>query len=196
MIERTPEAERSLRIGGEPLRDDISAHGQVAQDILEAHAGALGKDLAAYRNHVMRVLRFFRLLGGYCSEQLVIAAAFHDLGIWTAGTFDYLEPSVHLAKKYLEANDRSDHVDEVTAVIVNHHKLRPYRGPFKDSVERFRRADLADVSLGLIRSGLSREDVRSVRSALPNAGFHRRLADLTLRQFLRHPLHPLPMVRW
>jgi hypothetical protein len=176
------------------LREGI-AHVQVAEDILEAHAGALGKDLTAYKNHVMRVLRFFRLLGGDCTEHVVIAASFHDLGIWTAGTFDYLEPSVLLAEKYLEATDRSDHVDEVTAVIVNHHKLRPYRGPFEDSVERFRRADLADVSLGLIRSGLTRAEVRSVRSQLPNSGFHRRLFDLTLRQFLRHPLHPLPMVR-
>ncbi len=175
---------------------DGIAHLQVAEDILEAHAGALGKDLPAYKNHVLRVLRFFRLLGGDCTEQLVIAAAFHDLGIWTAGTFDYLEPSVALAESYLETSNRNDHVQETTAVIVNHHKLRPYRGPFEDSVERFRQADLVDVSLGLIRFGLPRADIRAIRSDHPNAGFHPRLLDLSLRQFLRHPLHPLPMVRW
>lgn len=177
------------------MRDGI-AHVRVAEDILEAHAEELGKDLAAYRNHVMRVLRFFRLLGGDCTKQVVIAAAFHDLGIWTAGTFDYLEPSVALAESYLEASNRAGHVQEVMALIVNHHKLRPYRGPFEDSVERFRRADLVDVSLGLIRFGLPSADVRTIRSNHPNAGFHCRLLDLTVRQFLRHPLHPLPMVRW
>ncbi len=177
------------------MQDGI-AHLLTAENILKTHAEELGTDMAAYRNHVMRVLRFFRLLGGDCTEQLVIAAAFHDLGIWTAGTFDYLEPSIALAESYLEASNLTEHAQEVTAVIVNHHKLRPYRGPFEDSVERFRQADLVDVSLGLIRFGLTREDVRSIRSALPNAGFHRRLADLSVRQFFRHPLHPLPMMRW
>jgi hypothetical protein len=33
---------------------------------------------------------------------LVIAACFHDLGIWTDHTFDYLSPSAGLARDYLQ----------------------------------------------------------------------------------------------
>ena len=34
-------------------------------------------------------------------EKIAVATAFHDLGIWTDGTFDYLQPSVRLASAYL-----------------------------------------------------------------------------------------------
>lgn len=82
---------------------------------------------------------------------------------------------------------------EVRTLIHEHHKLGRYDQQFAATVETFRRADLVDLSLGAIRSGLSREFVRSVRRALPNAGFHRRLVALSLRQFVRSPWRPLPM---
>jgi hypothetical protein len=66
----------------------------------------------------------------------------------------------------------------------------------KQSVEAFRRADLVDLSLGLVRTGLSREFVRAVRGQFQNAGFHSRLAVLTVQQFRRTPLNPFPMMRW
>ncbi len=71
-----------------------------------------------------------------------------------------------------------------------------FRGPFERAVKTFRRADLVDVSLGLVRFGLPASQVRAVRKAFPKAGFHRRLLVQTARQFLRDPLHPLPMMRW
>jgi predicted metal-dependent HD superfamily phosphohydrolase len=169
---------------------------RLAEDIIQAHAPALGRDRLAYTNHVLRVLRFFQELGGGCPDQVVIAAAFHDLGIWTDGTFDYLMPSVRLAHQYLESTGHGSHAPEVEAIILNHHKLTRYRGPFGRSVELFRRADLVDVSLGLIRFGIQRAVVRDIRASLPNSGFHRRLTTLVVRQLLHHPLRPLPMVRW
>jgi hypothetical protein len=33
-------------------------------------------------------------------------------------------------------------------------------------------------------------------AAFPDAGFHRRLAELTLTRLRHHPLDPLPMIRW
>jgi len=171
-------------------------HRERVESILVAYAEALGPDFSGYRNHVLRVLGCYAALGGEPSEQLVIAAAFHDLGIWAAATFDYLAPSVALALEHLASSGLADHAAEVEAVIVNHHKLRRYRGPFERTVELFRRADLIDVSLGLIRFGVVRQEVRAVRASLGNAGFHRRLLELTMREFVRHPLRPLPMIRW
>jgi hypothetical protein len=62
---------------------------------------ALAKDYPGYRNHVYRVIHFcfaFR----ECSEEerrkIILAACFHDLGIWSGRTFDYLPPSVAAAK--------------------------------------------------------------------------------------------------
>ena len=63
-------------------------------------------------------------------------------------------------------------------------------------MEAFRRADLVDLSLGLIRCGLPRAFIGAVRDQLPNAHFHARLTAFTGQQFLRTPLKPLPMLRW
>lgn len=171
----------------------------LVDEILASHEEALGPDFTGYRNHVTRVLRFLFALAPdlRASEQpVLIAAAFHDLGIWTARTFDYLAPSSVLAHDYLTAQGLDPLRHEVDLIIQQHHKLRPYRGPFSLSVEAFRRADLVDVSLGFIRFGLTPRFVQSVRAALPNAHFHARLLAFTGQQFLRTPCRPLPMVRW
>ena len=174
----------------------MSGPGALVDAILAAHAAELGADRLAYRNHVRRVLRFFERLAGAAPSHVVVAAAFHDLGIWVDRTFDYLGPSVRLARAYAEATEFEPFAAEIEATILNHHKLTPYEGPFSGSVETFRKADLVDVSLGLIRFGIPRADVRATRAALPNAGFHRRLVALTGRQLVRTPWRPLPMVRW
>ena len=171
----------------------------LVDDILDSHAQALGPDLSAYRNHVTRVLHFAFAIDPQlqsAAQPLLIAGAFHDLGIWTARTFDYLDPSSRLARDYLKAQGLEPLWPEVDLIIQQHHKLRTYTGPFAQSVEAFRRADLVDLSLGLIRSGLSREFVQAVRMQFPNTHFHKRLVAFTGQQFLRTPWNPLPMMRW
>ena len=168
-------------------------------ELIAAHAPSLGGDLPAYRNHVCRVLNYYVALcppADELPEAVMIAAAFHDLGIWTARTFDYLEPSVRLAQSHLAGIGREQLGPEVATLIGEHHRLRPYTGPYRPTVEAFRRADLVDLSLGVVRSGLPASFVRAVKVAFPNAGFHRRLVQLTARQFLRTPWRPLPMLRW
>jgi hypothetical protein len=171
----------------------------LVDDILGAFSGPLGMDMYAYRNHVYRVLNYLLLLApehGGNADLLFIAAAFHDLGIWTDGNFDYLEPSKRLSRNYLAAKGLAHFGPEVEAIIDHHHKITPCRGVFSSTVEPFRQADLVDVSLGVIRFGIRPTWVCAVKAEFPNAGFHRRLVALTCRQFLRNPLHPLPMVRW
>ncbi len=81
---------------------------------------------------------------------LGIAAAFHDLGIWTDRTFDSLGPSRRLARACLAAGGRSALAPAVEAIIEQHHKPRPYRGPFAEPVESFQRTDLFEVSPGTL----------------------------------------------
>jgi len=167
--------------------------------LLAAHAAALGDDATGYRHHAYRVANFAWLLApgdADALEKLSIAVAFHDLGIWTAGTFDYLPPSRDLARAHLHATGRADWCDEIDAMIDAHHRIRELPPGTRASVEVFRRADWIDVSRGVRRFGLPRAAVREVIAAFPNAGFHRRLVGLTLQRWRRHPLDPLPMMRW
>ena len=49
-------------------------------------------------------------------------------GIWIDHTFDYLEPSVRLAREHLLAAGRAAWVPDVTAAILEHHRISRYRG--------------------------------------------------------------------
>ena len=166
--------------------------------VLDAHAAVIGRDFTAYRNHTYRVMNLCVAQSPSTPEQLekiAIATAFHDLGIWTGGTFDYLGPSVALARSYLVQSGRLEWVPEVSAMILEHHKITPYRDHPDWLVEPFRRSDWVDVTKGVLRFGLSRSFVREVLATWPNAGFHRLLLRLELTRLRTDPLNPLPMVR-
>lgn len=168
-------------------------------ELLERHRAELGADFTAYRNHCSRVVNFCAALSSAEEEPLrkmAIAAAFHDLGIWTDHTFDYLPPSERLAADYLAAEGKPEWTAEVTAMIGQHHKLTPYRQEPAALVEAFRKADLVDVSLGLVRHGLPKAFVKEVLAAFPNAGFHQRLVQLFAQRLRTKPWSPAPMMRW
>ena len=80
-------------------------------------------------------------------------------------------------------------------MIELHHKLTRCDDAHVTLTEPFRKADLVDLSIGLIPCGLSKGYITDVRSAFPNAGFHTCLVGLFLRSVIRHPLNPMPMLR-
>ena len=165
--------------------------------VIADHASDLRDDLVGYRNHAYRVLNFCVALGpaDADTERIAVAAAYHDLGIWTHGTFDYLKPSASWAAAHLQAEGKETWIPEVTEMIRQHHKVSRYRPAVHALVEPFRRADWLDVSLGLVTFGLSRAQVRELYAIWPSAGFHWRLVELEVRRLRTHPWNPLPMVR-
>jgi hypothetical protein len=167
--------------------------------LLQAHALALGGDFTAYHNHGYRVANACVALSSETAdvvEKIAIASALHDIGIWTNGTFDYLEPSTAHAVAHLERTGRSEWVPEVSAMIRDHHKVTPSRRREDWLVEPFRQADWIDVTYGLRRFGLSRAFVQDLYGRWPDAGFHRRLVQLSFGRVRTNPLSPLPMFRW
>ena len=166
--------------------------------ILEGYADALGSDFLPYRNHACRVANL--CAAGVAPstdalDKIAIAAAFHDLGIWTDQTFDYLVPSARLAIAHLEAIDRADWIPEIAAMIFNHHKVTPLREHPEWLVEPFRRADWIDVTGGLFTRGATRRLGKALYATWPGAGFHRRLLALEAAHLRAHPLNPLPFFR-
>jgi hypothetical protein len=165
--------------------------------LLEPWQTALGADLPAYRNHAQRLFHLscaFQQITTPEEERLIaVAAAFHDLAIWSHRTFDYLEPSAGLAEAWLEGQGDSGNTELVRAMIMEHHKIR---AAAPGLVEAFRRADWTDVMQGHLRFGLEATVYRQLRQQYPFLGFHALLLRLGARQLRRHPLQPLPMLRW
>jgi len=128
-------------------------------------------------------------------KKLIIAAAFHDIGIWSAGTVDYLPPSIEAAMQYLVTQGLESWCDEVALMIDMHHKLRSYKGSYP-LVELFRKGDLIDFSLGAVKHGVTKEYIGQVKKYFPNEGFHKLLMRLTWSRLKSHPLNPLPMMKW
>ena len=170
------------------------------EEIFDSHREhALGDDAGweGYRGHAYRVLNLARAIvpeEADRDDKLAIAAAFHDLGCFRS--LDYLAPSIQAQDAWLEATGRAAWAPELAIVVAEHHRFARYRGPHATLAEAFRRADLAEVSFGLITSGIPRDHVRAVRRAISIGPFFTRVVPRAVgRNIVRHPLDPLPHAR-
>lgn len=165
----------------------------IVDAVLRRYRDELGQQMLTYRNHVYRCITYHQLLiGAPIPDFAVLAWATHDLGIWTAGTFDYLGPSADLAALHADEFGITD-VNQARLLITEHHRLRPADNQMTDT---FRRADLVDVSRGFIAGRVGRSQVQAVVAQLPYSGFHAFLAKGLTRYAFGHPLRPFPMLRW
>ncbi|ENU07793.1 hypothetical protein [Acinetobacter calcoaceticus] len=182
---------------------DQNAFGQCSifiETILQEYQNIIDRDYQGYLNHCKRVAACCLILSQDSREDIIrkiaIAVAFHDIGIWTNKTIDYLEPSVKVMLSYLTLHRLLDWQIEITLMITEHHKLTTTKCSEYPLVEYFRQADYADFSLGLLRSNIRRSEFKKLTSQYPNAGFHKTLVCLGLKRFLQKPWSPLPMFKW
>ncbi|GAB2556328.1 hypothetical protein [Nocardia heshunensis] len=165
----------------------------IVDAVLERHRGEIGDAMPVYRNHVLRALNYQQLLlGEPVPDVAALAWALHDIGVWTAGTWDYLEPSAELVAVHAGEFGIED-VEAARRMVLDHHRLR---GVGDRLVETFRIADRIDASRGLLRATVTRDEVKAVVAQLPYLGFHAFLARTGTAWALRHPTNPLPMMRW
>jgi len=181
---------------------------ELINELLDRHKDAIGRDLEGYGNHVRRIydttlVHQRTLAPAYQPSEaelsaLAIAAVYHDAGIWLDGTFDYLEPSNAHAQEELAVRGLTQWSDAVSDMVMEHHKLTavPARGEAPNWGEWFRRADYSDVSVGLVRFSAKGAELKAIRKAYPNAGFHKALVRIAGGWLPKNPLNPMPMMRW
>lgn len=170
---------------------------EIIDSILISYKEDLGRYFEQYRNHVFRV---YNLAIPFMSDNkdieiISIASAFHDLGIWTNNTFDYIKPSIDLAKQFCISNNfDASEIIEIETIIENHHKLSKVKT--SKLAEILRQADLIDLTLGLIRKGRESKYIRVLKKTFPNKGFHLFLSWIFLKNLLKNPFKPLPMYKF
>ena len=177
----------------------IRARLPLLEDILSHWQHQIGQDFDGYRNHCYRMIHACFVLcdcNGDEQQKIMIAAAYHDIGIWTEQTVDYLPPSIALVQHYLAQRGLSAWCEEISLMIDQHHSLTAVNHPRFPLVEVFRQADLVDVSLGWVRFGIAKAYIKQVQQQFPDAGFHRRLLQLAGDWFGKHPLRAPPFLKW
>lgn len=168
--------------------------------VLMYYTQALGKDYNAYRNHVYRVYHLTLLLckkelNKAQEEALAIATVFHDIGVWTHHSMDYLSPSAESANQHLDQIGKGHLADLCKDIILQHHKLSTYQGDHAELIEAFRQADLMDLSFGKINRGLPTSRYVHLRESFPFLRFQKLILKKVMSYALRHPLRPFPMLK-
>lgn len=169
---------------------------QEIDSILSPYLEIIGSDIG-YVNHTKRMLLYaleLQDLDDIQKEKFIIAVAFHDLGIWTAQSFDYLDPSVALAQQYLKEHNKLDYEKDVVAMIDLHHKLTPIED--NELAELFRKVDMVDVYWGAVSFGIDKQKMKEIKKAFPNNGFHLTLIKWFGKRLLEKPWNPMPMLKW
>jgi hypothetical protein len=169
------------------------------EEILKEWKDTTGSEYEGYKNHVYRMIHFCLALKD-CNEEekekIIIAGAFHDIGIWIKDTIDYIPPSLPPAMAYLKNRNLEAWSTEIELMITEHHKIREYESVTYPLVELFRQGDLVDFSFGLFKFGIPKAYINQVKAKFPNAGFHKNLGKRAAKWFAKHPLNPAPMMKW
>ena len=173
---------------------------ELIDEILQDYRAVINQSYQGYLNHCKRVAACCLMLSKDDSKEtlrkIAIAVAFHDIGIWTAHTIDYIKPSVEEMRQYLVSNELLMWEKEITLMITEHHKITKAECSEYQLVEKFRRADYADFTLGLVRSNIPLSELHKLTREFPNNGFHKNLIYLGIKHLLQKPCSPLPMFKW
>ena len=89
----------------------IETGNPLIEAILSDWQERIGEDYAGYRGHVYRMNNYCLAIHPATEEEktkLAIAACFHDIGLWSDHTADYLPPSIEHARRYLTETGRED----------------------------------------------------------------------------------------
>ena len=123
-------------------------------------------------------------------EVLLIAGLLHDVGLYDAASHGgvYVKEGAEFTAEILRKQGwDEERIRLCFDAIERHHELRSQwdRG---DEVELIRRADLVDVSNGLVRFGLSREWIRDLFKSVSRDGTYRSIGYEVARVLRHRPL--------
>jgi HD domain len=190
---RQPTAAASLSWLVTGLEELVSTPGERAA--LERLRSATGAPGGPMERHCLRCRQIAAQIAArrhwvIDAEVLTVAALLHDIGLYpSVATGDvYTADGAAVARALLPSVGWSaERVRLCADAIDRHHELRDQlaRGP---EVEALRRADLVDVSRGLVRHGVEREWLQRLFASVPRRGIYRELARELRRALWERPL--------
>ena len=157
---------------------------RAALETLRGLAGAHGP----MERHCLRQFAIAERLAGdreFDRELLLCACWLHDLGLYTDSHDPYVTEGARLAARVLEPFDwPPERLQRCMDACEQHHAPRS-RMALGLEVELVRRADLVDVTAGLVNFGLDRAWLRELFREVPRDGLYRLIGSAVLNE-LRH----------
>ena len=123
-------------------------------------------------------------------EVLFVAALFHDIGLYEQASSGgvYVSDGMEFAASFLAGREgwSVGRTRVCLDAIERHHELRP-QWQAGVEVEVMRRADLTDLSRGLISHGAGREWLSQLWAAVPRDGTYREIGAMVLKAARERP---------
>ena len=123
-------------------------------------------------------------------EVLMIAGLLHDIGLYDEASHGgvYVREGAEFTAELLRAQGwDQDRTRLCFDAIERHHELRS-QWELGTEVELIRRADLVDLTSGLVRFGLSREWLHDLSESVPRDGTYPTIGREVARQLTHRPL--------
>jgi hypothetical protein len=178
-----------------PTTGEESASTGAERAALDAVRDASGETAGPMERHGLRVFAIAcELAAGrgleVDGEVLLVAAYIHDLGLYDSVSRGgvYVKDGAEFATELLAGHDWSTERTKLCAdSIERHHELRS-QWPLGTEVELMRRADLVDVSNGVVAFGLDRSWLRELNAAIPRDGTYGEIMRLLGHAMRQRPL--------
>ena len=105
---------------------------------------------------------------------------------------DYLNPSIELATNYITTSDIQIEENLIKEFIGDHHRLSSNK---LGLAEKMRKADFMDLSLGFIKFGQSKTEIKKIKKQFPTHGFQWMVFRKVFSYAITHPWKPFPMMK-
>ena len=165
------------------------------REALATVRNATGETSGAMERHNLRVFRIACELAERRGveadrEVLLVAAMIHDLGLYDSisrGGVYVKDGAEHAAEMLATHGWDPARIQLCADAIERHHELRS-QWKTGNEVELLRRADLVDISSGLVTFGLPRSWLRSLFADIPRDGAYREVGRLVGHALRERPL--------
>lgn len=160
-----------------PFADDLCTTPTATRclQVLRDLTGEVGGPMERHCARVIVLTRELARRGGHSiDDELVVCAAWlHDLGLYpeVATKAAYVTDSRHLAERVLAEEGWDAARIRLCAEAVEHHHELPSQWARGNEVELLRRADLIEVSMGLVSFGIPRAFRQDLLARVPRDGF-------------------------
>jgi hypothetical protein len=175
--------------------DELAPSGAAAACLRALRAAAGGGEDEPMEGHCVRMFVIAERLaadaGLEVDRELLLCAAFlHDVGIFeSVATRDhaYVTDGRRVALEVVAPFRWPDERRRLLGDAIEQHHAQTSRDHLGHEVELLRKADLVDVSLGLVAFGLPRGWLRGLARAVPRTGFYALLAREVGRMVRERP---------